>query len=107
MTKQAGIQGPEWRIGTAEALAMYTTGSAWSSMEERVKGTLAPGKFADLVVLDQDPLTVEPEALKDVGVAATIVNGKVVYERDNGLNADAPGTTRAAALEGSGCEHDD
>ena len=63
------------------ALKAYTTGNAWAAGEENIKGKIAPGFLADLVVLDQDPFRVQPQALKDVKVLLTIAGGRVVYDR--------------------------
>lgn len=69
------------RITPREALALYTTNAAYASGEADVKGTLAPGFLADFVVLDDDPLAVEPSALGALGVRATYVGGAKVWER--------------------------
>jgi predicted amidohydrolase YtcJ len=80
-TQLAGVQGPEWRISAEDALRMYTLGSAYAAFEEDRKGSIEPGKLADLVVLDQDPLAVEPEALREIKVLQTLVDGQIVFER--------------------------
>ncbi len=80
-TQLAGIQGPEWSIGAEEALRMYTLGSAYAAFEEDQKGSIVPGKHADLVVLDADPTAVEPDAIRDIQVLLTLVDGRVVFER--------------------------
>jgi predicted amidohydrolase YtcJ len=72
---------PEQKLALEEALAAYTAGSAYAEFQEREKGTLAPGKLADLVVLARDPFTVPPEELRAVEVDLTLVGGRVVYER--------------------------
>jgi predicted amidohydrolase YtcJ len=59
---------------------MYTTGSAYAAFEEQHKGVIAPGKLADLVVLDGDPCIVERESIRDIRVLLTIVNGEPVFE---------------------------
>jgi hypothetical protein len=71
---------PEERISAQQALAMYTTNAAYASFEESVKGSIAPGKLADLVVLSADPLKSPPEQLKDIRVEMTVIDGKVVWE---------------------------
>jgi predicted amidohydrolase YtcJ len=68
------------RITPAEALALYTTNAAYASDEHEVKGTLAPGYLADFVVLDGDPLTVDPSTLGKLGVRATYVGGTKVWD---------------------------
>lgn len=71
---------PEEKITVAEALAAYTSGSAYAEFAEREKGRLAPGYLADLVVLSDDPFTVAPESLRDITVELTMVGGRIVYE---------------------------
>ena len=66
------------RIGLADALAAFTTGSAYVNHREGDSGTIAPGMLADLVVLDRDPFSGGP--IRDTGVDLTIVGGQVVYE---------------------------
>jgi len=77
-------EGPE-AITVEEALYAYTAGGAYAEFAEGFKGTLAPGYVADLVVLSEDPRTVAPEDLRDVCVDATIVDGKLVFERDGAV----------------------
>lgn len=64
-----------------EALRSYTVWAAWSAFEEHLKGSLEPGKLADIVVLSQDLLTVPDEAIRDTRVEMTILGGEVRYER--------------------------
>ena len=72
-----------WRdrdvLSRHQALKLMTTGSAWMSGEERVKGTIAPGQYADFIVLPQDYFTVDAERIKRMESVLTVVNGKVVY----------------------------
>ena len=72
---------PEERIGAETALRAYTVNNAWAEGQEHVKGRLAPGDLADLVILDRNPLDVPPEELQHVGVDLTMVDGRVVFER--------------------------
>ena len=69
------------RISVLEALRCYTRGSAYAEFEEGEKGTIEPGRLADLVVLSADPLSVPPAAIRDLRVELTMVGGRVVYER--------------------------
>jgi len=71
---------PEERITVERALALYTTNAAYASFEENIKGSLAPGKLADMVVLSQDPAQLSPEEIKDVKVDMTIIGGELVWE---------------------------
>jgi len=71
---------PEERISPAQALSLYTVNAAYASFEEDIKGSIAPGKLADLVVLSADPTKVPPEKIKDIKVEMTIIGGEVVWE---------------------------
>ena len=71
---------PEQRLTVAEALHAYTLGSAYAAGEEARKGSLAPGKLADLTVLDRDPLAIPPDELRHLKVEATIVGGRIVVQ---------------------------
>ena len=62
-------------------LYAYTRNSARAMNQQNVIGSLAPGKEADLVLLDRDVLTVSPEELRDTKVLWTMVGGKTVYRR--------------------------
>ncbi len=72
---------PEQKITVGEALRAYTSGNAWATFNEQNWGTLAPGRFADVVVLDRDPFAVPAESLGTIKPRFTIVGGKVVYRR--------------------------
>lgn len=72
---------PEERVDLETALRAYTVNNAWVAGEEGVKGRLAPGYVADLAVVDRDPFTIAPAALKDLRVVLTMVGGRVVYDR--------------------------
>ena len=72
---------PEHAMTREEALQTYTLNNAIAAFEEDIKGTLTPGKFADIVVLSQDLLTVEEERIPQTTVDITIVGGEVKYRR--------------------------
>ncbi len=72
---------PEQKITVAEAVAAYTTGTAYSVYLEDVLGTLEPGKHADLVVLSDDIFEISPAEIEAVQVDVTVVAGEVMYER--------------------------
>lgn len=72
---------PEQKISLEEAVRAYTVGSAYAEFQEKVKGSLAPGKLADLVLLDRDIFNIDPAELDKVKVVMTMVDGRVVYER--------------------------
>lgn len=71
---------PEEGVSASQALAMYTINAAYASFEEGIKGSITPGKLADIVVLSDDPIKVPPEQIKDIRVEMTILGGKVVWE---------------------------
>ena len=75
------VYGAEEAVSIQDALRMYTANGPYLTFEEKIKGTLEPGKLADMIVLDTDPLTSAPEALLKTRVDLTILGGKVVYER--------------------------
>ena len=74
---------PEQRLTVEQALRAYTRGSAYAAFEENDKGTISPGKLADLVVLSEDLFRIPPERIKDARVEITIVGGRVVYKGGN------------------------
>jgi predicted amidohydrolase YtcJ len=71
---------PEQRLTMEQAIAAYTTGSAYAEFAEKDKGTLAPGKLADFVVLDRDLTAVSAAKILGTRVLRTVVGGKTVYE---------------------------
>lgn len=80
--KNAGgtaLRGPEETPSRVDALRFYTSGSAWVSHDERVRGSLEVGKFADLAVLSKDYLTVPVDQVGGIESLLTMVGGKVVY----------------------------
>ena len=83
----AGGWFPEERIDLETALRAYTVNNARVAGQEELKGRIAPGYLADMAVLDRDLFEVPPEALKDVAVLMTVVDGRVVYRAGSG---DAP-----------------
>jgi predicted amidohydrolase YtcJ len=72
----------EQRMTREEALRSYTIDAARAAFEEHSKGSLTPGKLADIVVLSHDILTIPEEQIPDAQVVQTIVGGKIVYDRD-------------------------
>ena len=75
-----GVFLPEQAISVTEALKMWTIWAAKSMGEADVKGSIEPGKYADMTVLSDDIFTMPKEGLKEVTTLRTIVGGKVVYE---------------------------
>ncbi len=70
---------PQQRLALAAALRAYTQGSAYGSKQEALKGILAPGKLADMIVLSQDLFKIEPQRIHETRVVLTIFDGKVIY----------------------------
>ena len=79
VTKSGKRIGPEYRISVREALAAATRIAAYPYFEEGKKGILRPGARADMIILDQDPLTADPCEIRDIKVTAVIKDGTVVY----------------------------
>jgi len=74
------VWGASQKITIEEALKVGTINGAYASYEENIKGSLETGKYADLVVLDEDPTEVDQNTIVDIKIERTMVNGKWVYE---------------------------
>ena len=70
----------EEAVSVQEALEMFTVAGAYTTFEENIKGAIKPGMLADFAILEQDPRSVEPQALSEIPVSATIIGGETVYE---------------------------
>jgi predicted amidohydrolase YtcJ len=70
---------PEEKITLPEAVEAYTIGSAFAEFQERDKGSIAPGKLADMIILSDNIFDLKPEAIQNAKVETTIVGGKVIY----------------------------
>ena len=81
LTKTGQVLGPEERVTPLQALRAVTIDAAWQNFEEDIKGSIEPGKFADLVIVSDNPLTVDSEAIVEIDVLQTIVGGVSVYVR--------------------------
>ncbi len=77
------LLGPEEKISRAEALRLFTVNSAYATFEEKVKGSIEPGKLADFVVLSQDIMTVPDDQILATKVTATYVGGRKVFPAEN------------------------
>ncbi|HEX4773827.1 MAG TPA: amidohydrolase [Bryobacteraceae bacterium] len=73
---------PEQKITVAEAVHAYTIGSAFAEGEENIKGSILPGKLADLVVLSDDIFHIDPVQIEKTHVDLTIFDGKVTFQRE-------------------------
>ena len=80
-SRSGAIIGKDERASPYQALKAITTNAAYEYYEENSKGTLSVGKLADLVILDTNPLTIQPSKLKEVKVMQTIKEGKTIYQR--------------------------
>jgi predicted amidohydrolase YtcJ len=81
MSREGEVLGPDQRITPMEAIKAQTIWAAEQYDEQARRGSLEPGKIADLVILDRNPLTVEPMAIRAIRVMETIKDGKTVYTR--------------------------
>jgi predicted amidohydrolase YtcJ len=75
---------PEQSLTRLESLKAYTINAAWSAFQEDVMGSVTPGKYADLAILDRNLLTVSDDDLAAAQVDVTILGGRVVFERGEG-----------------------
>jgi predicted amidohydrolase YtcJ len=71
---------PEQKLSVAEAVEAYTTGSAYAEFQEKEKGSITPGKLADMVLLSDDIFAIDPVRIRDVKVLKTIVGGRLVWD---------------------------
>jgi predicted amidohydrolase YtcJ len=81
LTLAGQVLGAGQRIGALDALRAVTSDAAWQNFEEKRKGSIEPGKLADFVVLDRNPLAVPPAEIRNVGVVETMIGGKTVYRK--------------------------
>ncbi|HRB71989.1 amidohydrolase [Flavobacterium sp. WV_118_3] len=82
ITRSGMVLGPNERIKVIDALKAITINAAYQYQEENEKGSLKEGKLADLVILDQNPLTINPINLRDIRVVETIKEGKTVFKKN-------------------------
>ncbi|UCH01556.1 MAG: amidohydrolase, partial [Candidatus Bathyarchaeota archaeon] len=75
------VLSPEERISVMDAIRCYTINSAYAGFEENIKGSIEPGKLADLIVVSEDPLRIAMDKIKDIKTEMTIVNGKIEYRK--------------------------
>ena len=81
LTRSDQVLGPEERVSPLDAMRAMTIDAAWQNFEEDTKGSIEPGKLADLVILSDNPLTVDPLTIREIEVLETIVGGETVYRR--------------------------
>ena len=91
MTRSGQVLGPDQRLPALAALKAHTLWSAYQHFEEKSKGSLEVGKLADFVVLERNPLRVDPMQIAEIKVVETIKEGKTVYRRNTATKtADTP-----------------
>jgi predicted amidohydrolase YtcJ len=83
---------PEQKLSVAEAIEAYTMGSAYAEFQENEKGSITPGKLADMVLLSDDILTIAPAQIRDTKVVKTIVGGKLVWDASEHTSQTATGS---------------
>lgn len=91
MTGDGRELGPEQRVDVETALRGYTSQAAHLAFEENDKGSLTPGRLADIAVLSKDPTRVDPDDIRSVEVEATIVGGELVWDADRAGRPDNGG----------------
>ena len=82
-TPSGMVIGAAERVSPYGALRAVTAHAAWQIKEEKTKGTLEVGKLADLVILERNPLTVDPATIKDIAVLETIKEGRTIFRRED------------------------
>jgi predicted amidohydrolase YtcJ len=80
VSTSGGVLGPDQRVSPMDALRATTISAAHQNFEEKERGSIEVGKWADLVVLSANPLTVDPMTIKDIQVLETIVEGTSIYK---------------------------
>jgi predicted amidohydrolase YtcJ len=84
-TISGGVLGRDQQITRQEALRLETLNNAYTTFEEKIKGSIESGKLADLVVLEDDIMTMPPKRIESMNVLMTVVGGKTVYQREGFL----------------------
>ncbi|MGY1706258.1 amidohydrolase [Geodermatophilus sp. SYSU D00697] len=92
LSSGGAVIGADERVGAAQALRAYTIDEAWASHDERSRGSVSPGKLADLVVLTDDPQRVDPDRIGAIGVLATLLGGTPVHDTGVFAGQDLPAT---------------
>ncbi len=79
VTSSGKVLGEEQRVDVINALRAVTSNVAYQAFEEDIKGSLEPGKLADMVILEENPLTIDPMKIKDIKILTTIIGNEVAY----------------------------
>jgi len=101
-TPTGRVIGPDQRVSPYLGLKAVTAHAAWQIKEEKSKGTLEAGKLADLVILERNPLKVDPTTIKDIAVLETIKEGRTIFRREMGTAF----TGKPGAEAGLPCPHE-
>lgn len=80
----------EEAIPVSDALRLYTLDAAAAAFEETIKGSIAPGKLADLVLLEEDPCRIDAHGIKDIRVRLTMLDGRIAWSNEESLVTSAP-----------------
>jgi predicted amidohydrolase YtcJ len=80
LTSSGQLLNPAEKLTAAEVIKLYTHNAAYTSHEEKIKGSISPDKLADMVLLSDNPLKVHTQEIKDIKLLMTIIGGKVVWE---------------------------
>jgi predicted amidohydrolase YtcJ len=80
LTSSGQMLNPAEKLTAAEVIKMYTLNAAYASHEDKIKGSIAPGKLADMILLSRNPTRVSAEEIKGIKVQITVIGGKVVWE---------------------------
>ena len=75
---------PEQKLTVAEAVEAYTMGSAFAEFQEKEKGSITPGKLADMVLLSDDIFSIDRVRIREVKIVKTIVGGKIIWDSTDG-----------------------
>jgi predicted amidohydrolase YtcJ len=97
-TISGGVFGPEEGVSREEALRLLTINNARLMFEEKEKGSIEPGKLADLVVVSDDILTCPPERLRATEALLTMVGGKIVYQKSGSFPVDEQPASSASLI---------
>jgi predicted amidohydrolase YtcJ len=81
-TREGMLLGPEERITPMEGIRAYTINAAYASFEEKIKGSIEPGKLADFVILSENPCEVDPWEIRNIKVERTITGGETVFQAE-------------------------
>jgi len=84
-TASGDVFNPEQKITREQALKMWTLNAAYVSFDEDVKGSIEPGKYADMAIIDRDILSCPEDEIRDIEVVQTILGGEAVYDSGNPL----------------------